>query len=88
MTDIQFNEEQQYRQTEPSVREPFLIRILVDTRIVSGRQQAEYVLLGVAIIASVIAIFFWNSDSKTRVPQREIDLIKNVDQSQFSQFKK
>lgn len=56
MTDIKFEEEQQYQpaytQTE---KEPYMIRLVLSTGIVSTHKAANYVLLGVAALAIILA---------------------------------
>ncbi len=57
MADVQFEEEQQYRQGYQAEHKPLLIRLVLATGIVSTDKQAEYVLLGVAAALLLIAIF-------------------------------
>ncbi len=55
MTNIQFDEEQQYQPAYQAKQNPFLVRLVLATRIVSTNTAAEYVLLGVATIVIVLA---------------------------------
>ena len=52
MTDVQFEEEQQFQQTE---QKPYFTRLVLATGIVSTDKAAEYVLLGIAVFAIVLA---------------------------------
>lgn len=71
MADIQFDEEQQYRQGYQTTQKPLFVRLVLATGIVSTDRQAEYVLLGVAafmiILAFIIPLFMGNS--QPHVPQ-------------------
>lgn len=57
MSDIQFDEEQQYqRPIYQAEQKSFLTRLVLSTGIVSTDKGAQYVLLGIAIIAAILAI--------------------------------
>lgn len=75
MADIQFDEEPQYRNPLQAEQKPFFIRLVLATGIVSTDRQAEYVLLGVAIFALVLAFLIpsFIGSSPPRVPQSAID---------------
>ena len=55
MADVQFEEEQQYQPAYETERKPFMVRLVLSTGIVSTDKQAEYVLLGIAALAIILA---------------------------------
>ncbi len=67
---IQFEEEQQYQQPAQTEQKPFFIRLVLSTGVVSTDRQAEYVLLGVAVLGILITLFtlFSGGNSKPAVP--------------------
>ena len=75
MADIQFDEEQQYRQPGQVEQKSLFIRLVLATGIVSTDKQAEYVLLGVAIVLIILAFLIPSlfGGSQTHVPQSVID---------------
>ena len=86
MADIQFDEEQQYQQNDLVEQKPFLVRLVLATKIVSTDRQAEYALLGIVITVFVISgLIFFKSQSGDVIPTTELKLINTVDQSQFVQ---
>jgi len=61
MADIQFDEEQEF--SRPSFSEsasaehqPILVRLVLKTGLVTDPKIAEYVLLGIAIVAFIVSI--------------------------------
>ena len=56
MADIQF-EEEQYQRPAESEKKSLFIRLVLATGIVSTDQQAEYVLLGIAIVGIIVSLF-------------------------------
>jgi hypothetical protein len=57
MADIQFDEEQQFQQGYQVEQTPFFIRLVLATGIVSTDKQAQYLLLGLAVVAILISIY-------------------------------
>lgn len=55
MTNIQFEEDSQFRQfQQPNKRKPLFIRLVLATGVVKTDRQAEYILLGIAVIGILI----------------------------------
>ncbi len=75
MAEVQFEEEPQYQNFPQPEKKPFFIRLVLATGIVSTDRQAEYVLLGVAALAIVLAFLIPSvfGSSQARVPQSIID---------------
>lgn len=75
MADIQFDEEQQYQRPREVNQKPFFIRLVLATGIVADDRQAEYVLLGVAVLAVILAFVIPSllSSSSPQIPQAQID---------------
>lgn len=59
MATVSFNEEPQYKLPQQTSTKPFLVRMVLATRIVNTDRQAEYALVGVAIVAIIMAVWFW-----------------------------
>lgn len=59
MTDIQFDEEQEYQRPVQIEQKPYFVRLVLATKIVSTDKQAEYVLLCFAICGLLAAIGLW-----------------------------
>lgn len=55
MAEISFNEEQYGQQVDQSARKPFLMRLVLNTGLVSTDQAAQYVLLCVAVALILLA---------------------------------
>lgn len=53
MADIQF-EDDQYRSNNQNEQKSFFVRLVLATHIVSNDTQAQYVLLGIAILGVII----------------------------------
>ena len=70
MTDVQFEEEQQYQRYGQTEQKPFLIRLVLATHIVSTDNSAKYVLICVAILAIVLSflVFSLSSASSPEAP--------------------
>ena len=75
MADVQFEEESQYQRPAESEKKSFFIRLVLATGIVSTDRQAEYVLLGVAALALVLAFMIpsFIGGSQKPVPQSVVD---------------
>ena len=56
MTDIQFDEEQQYRRPAKVDKKSFLVRLVLATGLVSTNEAAQYALLGVTVVATILAV--------------------------------
>lgn len=59
MTDVSFNEEPTPVAYSATAKKPALIRMVLATKIVQTDRQAEYVLIGIAILAILAMIFTW-----------------------------
>lgn len=59
MTNISFNEEPSTVAYPSAPKKPFLVRLVLATKIVSTDKQAEYVLIGIAILCILLTVFFW-----------------------------
>ncbi|HUY62497.1 MAG TPA: hypothetical protein VMV50_01740 [Candidatus Paceibacterota bacterium] len=59
MSDIQFDEEPQYEALPRAAQKPVLTRLALSTGVVRNDRQANYVLLGVAFIATAAAVFIF-----------------------------
>lgn len=56
MAEIQFEEEQQFRQfQQPVEKKSFFVRLVLSTGLAKTDRQAEYVLLGVTVIFILLA---------------------------------
>ena len=68
MTDIQFNEEQEFRRpTQEPKKKSLFVQFVLATGVVTTDRQAEYVLLGMSaiflILAFLIPVLFGNSSA-------------------------
>ena len=54
--DIQFEEESQQQPVYQEQQKSFFVKLILSTGIVSSDKGAEYVLLGIAAIATILAI--------------------------------
>lgn len=70
MTNIQFDEEQQYQPAQRAEQKSFLVRFILSTGIVSTEKQSEYVLLGIVIviILATISIIMTGGVSRYAMP--------------------
>jgi len=59
MADVSFNEEPIATGYAPVAKKPYLVRLVLSTKIVSTDKQAEYVLIGIAVLCVLLTIFFW-----------------------------
>jgi len=75
MADIQFEEESQFRRPEEANQKPFFIRLVLSTGIVSDEKQAQYVLLGIAVLVIILAFMIpsFIGGSQKPVPQSVVD---------------
>jgi hypothetical protein len=64
MTEIQFEGEQEFPGRQAPERSTF-VRLVLKTGIVQTKQAAEYVLLGIAIIAFAATFFIISGEHKT-----------------------
>ena len=63
MADVQFDEEPQYQSALSEEENSFMVRLVFATGLAHDRRTAEYILLGVAIFATIIALYFFFSGS-------------------------
>lgn len=81
MADIQFEEEQQFQRYGQAEQKPFMIRLVLSTGIVSTDKQAEYVLLGIAVVAIILAfvvpMLIRVGGDGNRIPPEKIQEIMN-----------
>lgn len=75
MSDIQFEEEQQFQRPAQSEQKPLFIRLVLATGVVSTDREAEYVLLGIAVFLVILAFIIPSvmGGSQPRVPQNAIN---------------
>lgn len=59
MSDVSFNEEPVASAYSGAAKKPALIRMVLATKIVETDKQAEYVLIGVAVLAIILMIVIW-----------------------------
>ncbi|MGD0328368.1 MAG: hypothetical protein ABSB00_01490 [Minisyncoccia bacterium] len=74
MADIQFDEEQQYQRPVQTEQKPFFIRLVLATKIVSTDARANYVLLGIALCAIILAFLvpsFMRSSPPKMTPEEQ-----------------
>jgi hypothetical protein len=82
MADIQFDEERYNQVSSVAPTEPFSVRFLVGKGIVSNAQQATYVMIGIAVVATCIAVyFFWYTGS---TPSPSVVDPRTIDQSKYA----
>ena len=75
MADVQFEEEPQYQQSSQMEQKPFSIRLVLATGIVSTDTAAKYVLLGVIVLAIILAFvlpLFIKGGSPTLTPTDQV----------------
>jgi len=75
VTDIQFNEEQEFRRSTLVEQKPYFVRLVLSTGIVSTDQQAGYVLLGFSVFLLILAFLVPSlfGGSHPQVPRSIID---------------
>ena len=84
MTDIQFDEEQQYRQhgqAEKAEKKSLFIRLVLATGVVSTDRQAEYVLLGIAVVGIIVSLFLsfgGGSHTPQKPPAAMLEQMKQI----------
>ncbi len=61
MSDLQFEGEQEYASENTQPTTPVLVRWILATGLVREARQAQYVLLAVAVLAVLLALFFFVS---------------------------
>lgn len=61
MTDLQFDTEQEYTSQYTVPTQPLFVRWVLATGIVKDEKQAQYVLIGVAIVAILLAVWLYPS---------------------------
>lgn len=59
MEHITFNEETSAPANTPAAKKPYLVRLLLSTKVVSTDRQAEYLLIGITVLCILLTIFFW-----------------------------
>jgi len=59
MANISFNEEPTPAPYSVTAKKPALIRMVLATKIVEKDKQAEYVLIGLAVLALILMIVIW-----------------------------
>lgn len=59
MANVSFNEEPSAVGYPTAVKKPFLVGLVLSTKIVSTDKQAEYVLIGIAALCILLTVFFW-----------------------------
>lgn len=69
MTQVSFDEEHQYA-PPAAVKQSWLVRMAFKTGLAKTEKEAQYVLLGVAALAVVVAVafFLWGMPSSAPVP--------------------
>lgn len=75
MADIQFQEEQEFSRPDTVPAESVFIRLVYKTGLVSTKTQAEYVLIGFAVLLLILAFLIpsFVGPSQQKVPQSVID---------------
>lgn len=83
MTDIQFQEEQEFSRPDAAPAESVFIRLVYKTGLVSTKTQAEYVLLGFAVLLLILAFLIpsFVGPSQQKVPQSVIDAAMKLSSS-------
>lgn len=59
MANVSFNEEPSTSGYSAASKKPYLIGLVLSTKIVSTDKQAEYVLVGVAALVLICALIMW-----------------------------
>lgn len=75
MSDIQFQEDQEFSRRDTTPVQSKFIQIVLKMGIVSTEKQAEYVLLGFAVLLLIFAFLIpsFMGPSQQKVPQSVID---------------
>ncbi|OGG51079.1 hypothetical protein A3C18_03710 [Candidatus Kaiserbacteria bacterium RIFCSPHIGHO2_02_FULL_54_11b] len=75
MADMQFQTDNQNEFGRPPASQGFdLTGMLMKWGVASSRQQAEYVLIGIAVLAIVVGVFFYLSGSSgSPIPSADPD---------------
>jgi hypothetical protein len=68
MTDIQFNEEQEFNRPAEVPQQSVFIRLALKTGLVKTEQGANYLLLGVAIVGILFTLFMMFSSGGSSKP--------------------
>lgn len=74
MANIQFDEEQQYQRSAQASQKSLLTRLVLATGVVSTDKGVQYVLLGVAVLAVVLALsvpFFIGGGAPEITPEQQ-----------------
>ncbi len=66
--DLQFNEDQEFARPTAAAQSPVLARLVLKTGIVSTREQANYALLGIAVIGILFTFFMLFSGGSMSAP--------------------
>ncbi|MHB1162910.1 MAG: hypothetical protein ACYCZZ_00040 [Minisyncoccota bacterium] len=69
MEELQFDEEPTYQPRPEVQKKSLLTQLVLATGVVSSDQQAQYVLLSIAAVATVLSFFLFFSTSGTPPPQ-------------------
>ncbi|MES2931732.1 MAG: hypothetical protein V4682_03490 [Patescibacteria group bacterium] len=59
MATISFDEEPDIIARPAITKKPFLVRLVLSTKIVTTDKQAEYVLIGIAVFCVLLTIVLW-----------------------------
>jgi len=59
MPNVSFNEEPEYARPSRNAQKPVLTRLILATKFVATDKQAEYVLIGIAVLALVVTLWLW-----------------------------
>ncbi|KKW19585.1 MAG: hypothetical protein UY63_C0010G0019 [Parcubacteria group bacterium GW2011_GWA2_51_10] len=85
MSDMKFQSDEWDEFGRPRARSGFdLTAWLIKSGLVSNRKSAEYLLLGIVVVAVFIGGFFFFSGGEGS-GREELDRIKTIDQRQFEQ---
>lgn len=68
MTDLQFNEEQEFTRLDTAPQPPFLIRLALKTGVVQTEKGAQYLLLAIAAALLLISLFILFSGGGSAPP--------------------
>ncbi len=69
MSELQFDEEPAYEPRQQVEKKSFLTQMVLATGVVSSDRQAQYVLLSVAAVATVLSLFLIFSTTGSPAPQ-------------------